>query len=177
MKPYSHLHWVAVVFRILAIWIASETLITVPGFIASWYSMQGDDIALQGAAVRLALVRLLASFAGAIVLWSASDWLATVVWRTPESALSPVGWTPIDLQVAAFRAIGAYLLVVGVPDLAELAAGYYTLPTGFGLETTYSGRLWARAIGVGFQVAFGILLLFASPWFAQLWATRPEPDA
>ena len=162
MTPSSNQRWIAAVFRILAIWIAVESLIAVPGFVASWLEMRGGSPVFEGATVWPALVRLVASFVGAAVLWSASDRLALLVWPNKEGTSSAGSWNAKNMQVAAFRAIGAYLLIVGVPDLLELAAGYYTLPSGFGLETTYSGRLWARALGVGFQIVFGEILLFAS---------------
>lgn len=54
---------------------------------------------------------------------------------------------------------------------AELAAGYYTLPTGFGLDTSYSGRLWARALGVGIQMAAGLALIVQSGAAAR-WLLR-----
>ena len=160
-------NWVAAVFRIIAVWIAVETLIAVPGFIASWYSTM-EDPAIPTAARWPPLVSLASSFAGAVLLWSASDRLSSVIWRD-DSRFSAAKWNLVKMQLAAFRAIGAYLIVVGIPDLLELAAGYYTLPTGFGLETTYSGRLWARALGVGFQVVFGSMLLLRADLFARFW--------
>jgi hypothetical protein len=162
MDASSNQRGIAAVFRILAVWIAVETLVAVPGFIASWLEMRGENPVFEGATVWPALVRLVASFVGAAVLWSLSDWLASRVWPSKEAASSAGSWNARNMQVAAFRAIGTYLLIVGVPDLLELAAGYYTLPAGFGMETTYSGRLWARALGVGFQIVFGVILLFAS---------------
>lgn len=170
MTPSSNQRWIGAVLRILAIWIGVETLISLPGFLASWLEMRGENSAFEGATVWPALVRLISSIVGSVALWMASDWLALRVWPTKEAASSAGSWNARNMQVAAFRAIGAYLLVVGVPDLFELAAGYYTLPTGFGLETTYSGRLWARTIGVGFQIAFGLVLLFASHRVVRVWA-------
>lgn len=170
MTPSSNQRWIGAVFRILAVWIGAETLISVPGFLASWLEMRGENPAIEGATVWPALVRLVASLVGSVALWAASDRLALLVWPNRESSSSAGSWNARNMQVAAFRAIGAYLLVVGVPDLFELAAGYYTLPTGFGLETTYSGRLWARALGVGFQVAFGVALLLASHRIVRVWA-------
>ena len=162
MAASSNQRWIAAVFRIIAVWIAVETLIALPSFVASWLEMRGASRVFEGATLWPALVRLAASFVGAAGLWSASDWLALVVWPNNDAATSAGSLNARNMQIAAFRAIGAYLLIVGVPDLLELAAGYYTLPAGFGLETTYSGRLWARALGVGFQIAFGAILLFAS---------------
>lgn len=106
-------------------------------------------------------------------LWGWSDRLAELVWRGREAPAGPSFLEPSTLQQAVLIGFGMYLLVSGLPSLTELAAGYYTLPTGFGLEYSYSGRMWARAFGVGIQMTAGVLLIVQSGAAAR-WVARPS---
>jgi len=155
------MHWVAVGIRILALWLLTTTLVSVPGTFAAWYVVFTEKTPLpRGVALYPSVIYLAVAIAAAVGLWYFSDLLAKIIWRLPDDTAVKIAIAQIELQTIVLRVLGIYLIVIGVPNLAELAAGYYTIPTFSGLETHFAGRLWARAIGVGFQVAFGSLLLF-----------------
>jgi hypothetical protein len=74
-----------------------------------------------------------------------------------------------------------YLIVSGLPNLAELAYSYYSLPPGFGFEQNLQSQLIGRAIGGVIDVVAGILLVFGSKGLATFLArlqgsTRDESE-
>ena len=172
----THLAWTAAAFRILAVWLACGTLIGVPGTLGGLFGLS------QIEPVQPLSTLLLPAFAvwitsGLIVaaLWYWSDRLATLVWRDNHTPVVS-SLESHALQQAVLVGFGVYLVVFGLPNLTELAAGYYTLPTGVGLEQSYAGRMWARAIGVGIQIAAGVLLIVQSGAAAR-WLTRRSSEA
>jgi hypothetical protein len=154
-------HWAAVGIRFLALWLITNTFVSVPGTFAAWYVVFTEKTPLpRGVSLYPSVIYLAVAIAAAVGLWYFSDPLAKIIWRVPDDTAEKTAIAQIELQTIVLRVLGVYLIVVGVPNLAELAAGYYTIPTFSGLETHFAGRLWARVIGVGFQVAFGSWLLF-----------------
>jgi hypothetical protein len=169
----AHRAWTAAVFRILAVWRGANLVTALPGTLGAFQAMLGRE---SGQSFSLPVVPVAASFiVSAIMVWLFWSWsgrLADWVWRGwPVPSESP-DLQPAALQQAVLAGFGIYLLVSALPSLAELAAGYYTLSTGFGSETNYADNLKGRTIGVGLQMVAGVLLVAAAKPAAQ-WLSRP----
>jgi len=170
----THLAWTATVFRILSVWLACDILIGVPGTLGGIFGMsQIEPVQPLSAVLLPAIVVWITSGLIVAALWRWSERLADFVWRDRLAPAIPLVVEPSTLQQAVLVGFGVYLLVSGLPNLTELAAGFYTLPTGFGLEQSYAGRMWARAIGVGIQIAAGVVLIVQSGAAAR-WLARPS---
>jgi hypothetical protein len=111
-----------------------------------------------------------------VALWRRSDQIAEFVWRDRATPATPLTVQPAALQQAVFIGFGVSLLVDGLPNLMELAAGHYTLPTEFGLQHNFVGSFGARAIGVGLQMVAGAALIVQSGALAH-WLARPPADS
>lgn len=169
----SYLAWTAAAFRVLAVWLACGLLVGVPGTLGGAFSMSQMEPVQPMAAILLpASVVWITS--GLIVagLWQWSDRLAQLVWLNQAAPAVPHVESH-DLQQAVLAVFGVYLLVVGLPHLTELAAGYYSQPTAFGVDRGYIGEMWARALGVAAQISVGLWLMLQSGVLAQ-WLSCPS---
>jgi hypothetical protein len=174
----THEAWTAAIFRIFAVWLACEILIRVPGTLSGVFDMTGLESAPPLSSLLLpATVTWTTSALIVVVLWRSSNRLAELVWQGAPATGSRTDVNLTSVPQAVLLGFGVYLVVHGLPNLTGLAAGYYTLPTGFGLEQSYAGRLWARAIGVGVQMAVGVsLIVYSRPMAQWLIAGSRLPD-
>ena len=165
--------WTAIGIRLLALWLAVDIVIGVPAFVANWLSAAqsdfGEQAGLMAASFRANLIAQLTAAAVAAFLWFKSDSIARrVTQQTPPLADQKQSVTPHDLQRAVLVGVGIYLVVYGVPDLADLAAGYYSVPEGFQTTTHYIGNMTARAVGVAVQIAIGLGLIVGADGISNL---------
>src|SRR5450631_3394325 len=156
-EPTRGIAWVAAAIRILALWLAVQVLLGLPGFIVNWRSRAdyGEQAPMMAASLRASVVYQLSALVVAATLWSTSAWLATLVWREPIEPESGQPPAAIDLQRAVLAGFGIYLVVYGLPNLTDLAYGYYSLPAGFSIQQEYASKLTGRAVGVVIQMVAG----------------------
>jgi hypothetical protein len=165
--------WTAVGIRLLALWLAVDILIGFPAFVANWASTAEIDFAeqagLMAASFRANLIAQLTAAAVAAFLWFQSETIARRVTRNvPAPTDQKASVAPLDLQRAVLVGVGIYLVAYAVPDLADLAVGYYSVPEGFQTTTHYMGNMKARAIGVAIQIAIGLALVLGSEGISNL---------
>jgi hypothetical protein len=162
--------WTAAAIRLMALWLVVDLLIGLPGFFANWHQQGefGEQAELIAASLRANLSAQIATSVVAALLWFRNASIARFVWKEPESSEIQCPVTAIDLERAVLVGVGTYLVVYGIPNLVELAAGYYSLPAGFQLEQHYSGRMNARAVGVAIQIAAGLGLILGSTGISGL---------
>jgi len=162
--------WTAAAIRLMALWLVLGVLIGAPGFFANWYRQGdfGEQAAFVAASLRVNLIAQIATLVIAAVLWFGSMGIARFVWQEPVSGEVGLAVTALDFERAVLVGVGVYLVVYGLPNLAELAAGYYSLPAGFQMERHYSDQMNARAVGVGIQIVAGFGLILGSKGISGL---------
>ncbi len=120
----THLAWTAAAFRIMAVWLACGVLIGVPGTLGGAFGMsQVEPVQPLGSILLPAVAVWITSAVIVAVLWLSSDRLAERVWRD-KSAPTEALPESLNLSHAVLVGFGVYLVVIGVPNLTELAAGY-----------------------------------------------------
>jgi hypothetical protein len=159
--------WIAAATRLMALWLAVNVLIALPAFIAQWRirDTNAEGYALFTAGMAVGLVRFIGTIVVAALLWTTNHALAERVWQPVESN-DDVAPPVVDLQSAILAAIGIYLVVSGVPSIAELAYRYYSLPPRFELQE--SPQLTIRAIGGVVDVAVGVALVLRARGLTNL---------
>jgi hypothetical protein len=162
--------WTAAAIRLMALWLLVGVLIGVPGFLANWYQQGdfGEQAEFIEASLRANLIAQIATLVVAAILWFGSAAIAKFAWQEPVSHGVGGTVTALDLERAVLVGVGIYLVVYGLPNLAELAAGYYSLPAGFQMEQHYSGQMNARAVGVVIQIVAGLGLIVGSKGISGL---------
>ena len=169
----SYLAWTAAAFRVLAVWLACGLLVGVPGTLGGAFSMSQMEPMQPVSAILLPAVIVWIT-SGLVVagLWQWSDRLAQLVWRHQAAPAAPHVESR-DLQQVVLAVFGVYLVVIGLPHLTELAGGYYSQQTAFGVDRGYIGEMWARALGVAAQIAVGLWMTLQSGAMAR-WLSRPS---
>ena len=166
----NRLEWTVAIIRVVAIWLFVQFALLVPTSLAGMLYFpepEGQSTSVGYVALYLVL-GLILPIVGIVVLWRASEFLARLIWRQSGDLPVQGPLRASDLQSALFATLGLYLIVVSIPDLTELAAGFYIRATAFRTETYYQGQLQARAAGVGFQIAVGVWILFGSQGLSSL---------
>jgi len=166
----NRIEWTVAIIRVVAIWLFVQFALLMASSLASFVQFPAPEgqTTPVGYVVLYFVLGLLLPVVGIVVLWRASEFLARLIWRGSGDLPVEGPLRASDLQAALFATLGLYLIVISLPDLAELAAGFYIRATAFRTETYYQEQLQARAVGVGFQLVAGVWLLFGSRGLSSL---------
>jgi hypothetical protein len=170
--------WVAAIIRLMALWLAVNVLIALPPFIAQWRTRGtygGDAEALFVAGIVAGGVRLVSTIVIAALLWTTPRALAERIWQ-PVDDEDMVPLPLADIQLAVFAALGLYLIVIGLPNLVEIAYRYYSLPPRFGFEENFRSQLISGASASAVDIAAGVALFFGARRLTNLTNSLRTPD-
>ena len=170
LSDMNAIAWTAVAIRLLSVWLAIGVVIGLPSLLANWLSTAdyGDQAGLIAVSLRANVIGDVTTIAVAALLWVQSVSLARFIWRQePLPGDSKLALTPNDLQRVVFTGVGVYIVAYALPDLAEVADAYYSIPVGFGIEQL-NEQMKARAFGHAMQIVVGVALVVGAEGLTNL---------